>query len=506
MADDELKMAAQKELLRRQAKAELARREAAKAQQPEQAGMAPASSGEWGIPGIFTVYRTTPAAATQQLDDSVRTLVNGMTLGYADKFAGLMSGEGTQAERARSAEAAQRLNAGNGPSAGALEIAGSLLPATKLAQMGITAARIPGWVGKYGGLIIDGAAYGALDAAGHDKPVLQGAGVGGLLGLGGQIVGKGVESVYNKVRTAPIYSAMRKSAPDFEKVAAQKDALYGALDNAGVKFDANAYDQMLADTSQALKNFRATKAPMTADTVNYMAQFQGQSPSFRDVEDILQEAKGILREKNATDADKKAAGIVVDQLSKFFDNAAVATNGSIPAGEVSGMVKSARELARRHILAKDVAKMQNKSEWYVSGDESGMRNQFASYGKRNAGSMTKMERDAAKSVVRREGLLSSLNQAGTKLGQIALGSTGFAVGGLPGLAAATGGHFIARKASEKLTEKAVNDYVKTVLAGRAAQNKAAQTAGLLEMTPRQRLALQSALRAGTFGLLGSASQ
>jgi len=443
-----------------------------------------------------------PANTLQALDDSARMIANGATFGYADKFAGYMNGTGTEAERTNSDQSRERLGAA-GP---ALEVAGSLVPATKAAKLGITAARIPGAVGKYGGMILDGSAFGALDAAGHDRSVAQGAGIGGLLGLGGQVVGKGIETAYNKVRSGPVIKDMLKNAPSFDDVATHKNALYSALDNGGVKFDSYAYDQMLSDTSAALKNFRSTKAPMTADTVNYMMQFRGQSPTFRDVEDILQEAKGILRERNATDADKKAAGIVVDNLSRFFDTSAVATNGSIAAGDVSGMVKQARDLARRHIMAKDVLKMQDKAEWYPSGDESGLRNQFASYGKKSGKSLTKMEREAAKSVVRREGLLSGLNQAGTKLGQIALASTGFATGGLPGVALATGGHFIARKASEKVTEKAVNNYIKTVLAGRSAQNAAAQKASLLSLQPDQTRALQAALRAGSLGLLGLAAQ
>lgn len=302
-----------------------------------------------------------------------------------------------------------------------------------------------------------------------------------------------VGSVLAAGRGGSAAKAMREMAPDMNAVKAQKNALYGALDNAGVKFDANAYDQMLAETSAALKNFRATKAPMTADTVNYMAQYQGQSPTFRDVEDILQEAKGILREKSATDADKAAAGIVVDKLSKFFDGAPLITNGTVSPDEVSSIAKQARDLAKRHIMAKDVAKMQDRAEWYTSGGESGLRNQFASYGRRSGKGMSAMEKNAAQAVLNREGVYSLLNQAGSKLGMLALGSTAAAAGGgIPGGLLAAGVSMGARKVSEKLTQKAVNDYLKTVLAGRQAQNRAL----LLDKAETR--------KAITRGLLGSA--
>lgn len=506
MADDALKAAAQKELLRRAAQAELSRREAAKGAAPSKGADSWADTAfrmtPLGVAKDLYGAATDPMGALQKVDDSVRTLANGMSFGFADKLAGKMNATGTEAERNRSTAAKERL----GTTGDAIEMLGMMAPTSRLAQMGVTATRLPGAVGKYGGLLLDGAAIGALDAAGHDRPVMEGAGVGGLLGAAGGLVGKGVEKVYNKVAAGPAYKQMREAAPSFEQVANKKNAIYSALDEGGIKFDADEYERMLSDTSAALKNFRATKAPMTADTVNYMAQFRGQSPTFRDVEDVLQEAKGILREKSATDADKAAASVLVDKLSKFFDDAPLITNGTIPAGEVAGMVKNARELSRRHILAKDVMKMKDKSEWYTSGDESGLRNQFAAYGKAKGKGLTSAEKAAAQAVIRREGLLSTLNQTGTKLGQIVLGTTGFSLGGLPGLAAATGGHLAARKASEKITEKAVNDYIKTVLAGRGAQKAAANRASLLQLQPEQMKALQAALRAGSVGLLGAAAQ
>lgn len=309
--------------------------------------------------------------------------------------------------------------------------------------------------------------------------------------LGAGLVGGGLADI---AATPSAIKQVTKSAPTFEQVAARKNELYGALDNAGVKFDSNSYAQMLSTLAGDLKNYRATKAPMTADTVQFLVKKAGVSPTFRDIEDTLSEAKGILREKSATDADKAAAGKVVDRLTKFFDGAPVMTNGSISADQVSPMVREARDYARRHIMAKQVNRIREKSEFYVSGDESGMRNQFAAMGKNSSRSMSKMEKDLGKKVVRREGLLGITNQAGSRLGQIALGSTGFSVGGIPGALLAMGAGMAARKGMEMATGRAVQNYEKAVLAGRAAQEKALRRVSpAIDMIPRAGLFGNAAL-------------
>lgn len=437
-----------------------------------------------------------PAGAFQKVDDSVRMLANGATLGFADKLAGYMGGTGTEDERAKSAAAKERL----GITGDVLEAAGTMIPATKAFQMGATATRIPGFVGKYGGMSIDGSLLGGLQAYGNDQDVATGMGIGGLAGL----LGTGVTAVAEKALKGKAIKAMQAAAPTEEAVKAEKNALYSALDNAEVKFDASAYEQMLQDTSTALKNFRATKAPMTADTVQYMAEFRGKSPSFRDVEDILQEAKGILREPNATQADKAAARVVVDNISNFFDNAALSTNGSIPAGEVAAMAKQARELARRTILAREIGNMEDVADGYLGGEESALRNKFGSYLRSNKRKgLTDTERAAFKKVVRREGLLNLANIAGSRLGQTVQLGAGLAAvpltGGASLLASGAGllGNFAVRKGMEHYTKKSAEAALKTVLAGKAAQSNAKPNPAQLEY-------LNSLIRTGLLGA-GSAA-
>jgi hypothetical protein len=432
-----------------------------------------------------------PMGALQTVDDSVRMLANGATFGYADKIAGYMGGDGTEAERAKSAQASERL----GPTGPALEIGGSMIPGVGMVKAGMTAMNIPKmW--KPIGAAIDGSLLGGLTAAGHDENIIEGASMGGLLGTAGNALGKGAETLVK----SKAFKAMREAAPSFATVKATKDALYNQLDNAGVKFDANAYAQTLQSLAGKLKNYRATRAPMTADTVQNLIKRAGDSPTFRDIEDVLSEAKGILREKTATDADKSAAGIVLDELNRFFDGAPLMTNGTVPADQIAPIAKQARDYARRHIVAKQVKRMQDKSEWYLGGEESGLRNQFSSYGKYNAGSMSDAEKAAAQSVVKREGALGLLNQSGSRLGQVALGSTGLALGGLPAAGVLLGGNMAARKASEALTKRSVDKFMKTALAGRTAQGRASKA-----LTAEKKQQIQMMVRTGLLGSLPVAS-
>lgn len=203
MADDALKAAAQKELLRRAAQAELSRREAAKGAAPSKGADSWADTAfrmtPLGVAKDLYGAATDPMGALQKVDDSVRTLANGMSFGFADKLAGKMNATGTEAERNRSTAAKERL----GTTGDAIEMLGMMAPTSRLAQMGVTATRLPGAVGKYGGLLLDGAAMGAADAFGHDEDPAMGAVSGGAFGAGGQLVGGLLGKVISPFKGSP---------------------------------------------------------------------------------------------------------------------------------------------------------------------------------------------------------------------------------------------------------------------------------------------------------------
>lgn len=125
-------------------------------------------------------------------NDLVGLAANGLTFGFGDKALAAVDslvGRGTYDDRLavrRGETNASRERAGV-PGMVA-EIGGSVVPAAKVAKLGVTATRLP-YVGRLLGMGIDGAGFGALTAAGNDQDIGQGAGIGALLGAGGQAAG-----------------------------------------------------------------------------------------------------------------------------------------------------------------------------------------------------------------------------------------------------------------------------------------------------------------------------
>jgi len=271
---------------------------------------------------------------------------------------------------------------------------------------------------------------------------------------------------------------MRKNAPSYETVVAEKNTLYNALDNAGIQFDAKAYYNMVGRASHKLRTFTDKSAPLTRDALSTaQAKVKRGSQSFRDIEDLLSTAKGILREPNASNADKAAAHVLIDELDGFFNKAPLTSNGTIAAENVPVVAAKAREMARRSIVAREALEIERKSKWYTSGDESGVRNQAATYGKRNEKSLTPMEAKELKKVARREGVHGLLNTGGSKLTQtMLLGGLGMSGVGIPALAAGAGLSMGSRALSAAMTNAKMKKYLQTVLAGREAQAKAAAKA------------------------------
>jgi hypothetical protein len=207
-------------------------------------------------------------------------------------------------------------------------------------------------------------------------------------------------------------------------------------------------------------------------------------------------ATGILRHHATKPADKMFVTQILGKIKDVRKSGAIATNGSVPANEVNSLIARAKDLGRRRIIARDIGKMKDKSEWYLSGPESGLRNQFKNYGTKNYQSLTPAENRAFQSVMNREGVLNPLHNAGSRLGQIALGSMGYAMGDITGAIIPIVGSSVARRFMEAYTKRGVDNAIKTVLAGRSAQERAAVRDAIakIEAQARAALAADTALR------------
>lgn len=213
--------------------------------------------------------------AAQAADDTVRFLANGMTLGYADKFAGYMGGEGTAAERAKTEKARERA----GSAGTAAEIVGTMIPAGALANSALSATRyVPSAARGFTGLLgrsiaagVDGAALGAVQATGYDNDPLSGATVGFLGGAGGNVIGEGVGAGLNKV--AGMFNA-KPQAMSAEQLKEAGQNAYRQAREAGVIFKPDAVNrlQQTVYKDMAEFGFHPTNQPGAAVAYNELAR------------------------------------------------------------------------------------------------------------------------------------------------------------------------------------------------------------------------------------------
>lgn len=191
-------------------------------------------------------YQQIPQAA----DDIARAVANGITFGFADKLAGYMGGEGTTAERAKSADARERA----GLAYDAAQLAGGMRTALSAGNAGLTLLGAGGTAGMTGagglaartGLAgLEGAGYGVLDALGHDTNVTEGALLGAALGGGLNLAGEGINAVTRAFRSP------QTRAAEYVSNAAQRDALTPEI--ASARLSELGEGAMLADISPNLR-------------------------------------------------------------------------------------------------------------------------------------------------------------------------------------------------------------------------------------------------------------
>lgn len=316
-------------------------------------GMTPMGIGK----GIYSAVRD-PMGALQTADDSVRTMANGATLGFADKFAGYMNGTGTEAERARSEEAKTRL----GPTGDVLEIGGSMLPAVGAAGIGMTAARLP-MVGKYAGMALDGAGFGALNAAGHDQDIGQGAATGAVAGAAGQLVGKGIGKGIEYFKP-PVSTA--KQLKDISSAA------YKEADDAGVVFTPNLINKVLTKVKGefAAKGFHPENEPGAWVAFKELERLsQGGNVNLTGFKTARELVSGGYRPQN--EKNNMLIGKVIKALDDAVQNPAADDVLMGDAAKGSAALKKARDYWSRKSKMEMVDKLIAKAETRAGSTGSG---------------------------------------------------------------------------------------------------------------------------------------
>jgi hypothetical protein len=351
--------------------------------------------------------------------------------------------------------------------------------------VGSVAEMVPAAVAGPGSLIRKGAMAvlpgvameAAKDVSGGSPVAEAAAGIGASLlaaGRGGAGTKEMLKSVKQEGKDYAKATGQTKLKPidaAYENVKKEADKAYEELRNAGIKYDPMAVDSAIADVSAIRINSQL--APNASAYRDEFSKFYQSGMDFEDLDELEQIGSSVLRDINASENDKRIVGIILGKVRSIRESNAITTSGSLPPDAVNELIAKAKDYGRRNILARDIKGMERKAGWYTSGEESGLRNKFASYGKSQGQGLSKAEEKAYKKVVTREGVLSPMHAFGSRLNQIFLGGVGWAGGfGLEAFLGLVGAN-AARKFMEVYTERGVEDALKTVLAGKPAQEQAA---------------------------------
>jgi hypothetical protein len=431
-----------------------------------------------------------------KVDDAVRMFATGATFGFGDKLAAgvdSMLGQGDYASnleenRAMTEGANERLGY-MGP---VMEIGGSILPVAKAAQIGATATRLPGAIGKLGGMALDGTAFGALQAAGHDTDLGIGAATGAAFGAAGQ----GVGSLLGKA----LAKAKKVLTPEQLKQAAS--AAYQKADDAGVIFTPEAVNRLRADVYNDFANFgfhpqNQPGAKVAYDELTRLAE--GGNVSLKGMDTARKVASGGFNPTNPSN--NALIGKLTEKIDDFTTNAGP---NDILAGDVdagTAALKQARDLWGRSRKGELVDELLAKAGLRASSTGSGGNLENASRqnlrkildSKKMKRGFTADERAALKKAVMGSKTQNALRLAGKLSPQgngLMLGLMGAGSIAAPHIAipAALGG-FAAKKGAEAITKSNVSQLQKLIAAG---GNKSALKKTL---SPEKQKAIDALIRA-----------
>lgn len=186
--------------------------------------------------------------------DTVQLAANGATFGFGDKVAAGMRAPFTDKSYEEELAAQRGLTQGARNRAGsagvAAEVAGGVAAPMALANKGLTLAGRGGTAAMTGAkglgartalMGAEGAGYGALSAVGNDQDIGTGALVGGLAGVGGNLLGEGIAKGVDKFAGRFNPKTPQLTVDDLKSAS---NAAYKKADAAGVVFNKTGVDRL----------------------------------------------------------------------------------------------------------------------------------------------------------------------------------------------------------------------------------------------------------------------
>ncbi|WP_062560367.1 hypothetical protein [Paracoccus aminovorans] len=336
------------------------------------------------------------------------------------------------------------------------EIGGAMIPAVA----GVGAV---GQAASLGGKVARGAAAGAAmgglygfgegegRAADRADNAIGSAVTGGLVGGAIPLAGSALGSLFrNRAQSKAIANAA-KGAPTTEELRSMGNALYKQVDDAGVQIKPESFSALresLLDRLRSGTGFDELPGPgsLTPNTGRVM-QIMEQADNtltgtptaalpFKSLDQMRRQA-GAAAGNVANKTDQAAGMSVIQGLDDFVEKLGP---DDVVAGDPQALqsaITKAREVWGRMSKSQLVDDAMERSENYLSGSASGMRNQFKNIlqNKKLAARFTAAERAAMRQVTHGGPLSQLVNLAGGGLAQMGTIATGAGLGGVPGAAA-----------------------------------------------------------------------
>ncbi len=451
------------------------------------AAAAPAAAGPRPTADVQAEFDALPwyAKPLKAADDDIRLLADGATFGLADKAAGALTGTGTDAQRTLTQEARERAGAAALPA----EVGGSFMTAGGLAKNGATllgrggtAAMdgLKGLAARTGLAGVEGAGYGAANAAGHDQDVGHGTLLGAVFGAGGNAAAEGMTGAVNKVaglfNKAPVI-------PNVDEVQQAAQNAYKAADAAGVVYTPQAVLNLNQNIERGLAGMGYDPAlqPGAAAVVKRLGDLTGQNVTLTGLDTLRKVAQNGFIQGNASN--NKAVGLMVKAIDDAVANPA---SGDVLMGNASAgaaALQQARSLWSRVAKANTVQDAVDSAQLRAAStgtggniDNATRQNLRGVY--ENGNSFTPDENDALRTAIMGTPAQNALRMAGK------FAPTGVVSSGLGGGVGAWAGHtlfgpeggtlgaiavpaaaFAAKHAADAMTANHVNDLMDVIMAG-----------------------------------------
>ena len=265
------------------------------------------------------------------------------------------------------------------------EIAGGLTSAAgvgrTLARKGVTAlkgglsgagGRLGSKVGLQGtgrvaGAATEGAGIGASYAFGADEDVGDGALMGAAFGVGGNLIGRGLQGAGRGIAEASRRSGLLKEAPSQKLLRKGSEDAYEAAEKSGIRFKSDYFSDWVSNLTKEMMS-KGARANLTNKTMAVLEEYKaliGTSPTFKQMNELRQiagHAAGALEP-----AEKRLGVMIINSLDDFVES------GSSTLGK---QAKQARNLWGRVRRDELLEKTIEKAGRNPSGIEKGLRTQF----------------------------------------------------------------------------------------------------------------------------------